>query len=49
MGAFVCEDFWTGSNHFKKIIETRDIENEGDVTDNDEEENSNIETLDIER
>ena len=26
-----CKDLWTGAKHFETIIETRDIENEGEV------------------
>lgn len=37
MGTFLCEDFWTGSDHFRKVIETRDIENEAEVTEINEE------------
>lgn len=26
-----CEDLWTGSSHYKNILETRIILNEGDI------------------
>ena len=37
MGTFLCKDLWTGAEHFQKMIETRDIENEGEVTLDDDE------------
>lgn len=38
MGTFLCKDLWTGAEHFQKMIETRDIENEGEVTLDDDDE-----------
>jgi hypothetical protein len=42
MGTFLCEDFWTGSEYFQNVIETRDIENEGDLTNINDEDSENL-------